>query len=96
MPLTSVVYFIACGLLILTLIPVGKGIGDSSLLSPNWIIGIRVFSISTFIFLGVINYATPYITATVRSFKCLKCGSEMETSELLCQDCGCTFHFKHP
>ena len=58
MPLTSVVYFIACGLLILTLIPVGKGIGDSSLLSPNWIIGIRVFSISTFIFLGVINYAT--------------------------------------
>jgi hypothetical protein len=87
----SVVVFITSGLLILSFIP----IGTRPLFPADWAAGIRYFSVSTFVFLGVINYATPYITASIKSFKCLKCESQMATSELECQNCGCTFHFKN-
>jgi hypothetical protein len=72
---TSVVCFIASGLLIITIfLPIG--------FPSDWTIGIQGFAIGTFIYLGIINYIKPYVTASVALFKCLECGSDMKTSEL--------------
>ena len=88
---TSVVCFIASGLLIITIfLPIGK------VFPSDWTMAIQLFSIGTFIYLGIINYIKPYVTASVALFKCLNCGSDMKTSELLCQNCGSSFRFKHP
>jgi hypothetical protein len=89
---TSVVVFIACVILILTFSDQIIFLNTETDVSIRF--SLRVFSLATFIWLAIINFAIPYVTASVKSFKCLKCGSMMETSELTCQNCGSNFRFK--
>ena len=76
-----------------TTIPITYEQIDYSIIPSNWLIFTRTFSLGTFISIALINYKKPYVTAEVKSYKCNKCNSEMETSDLICQNCKSKFSF---
>jgi hypothetical protein len=95
----SVACFVACGILIFTFVEIpvegnDKQMSYYSLLNQRDTTIVRGICISYIVFLGVINYSTPYITATQKIFKCLNCEADMQVGDLVCQNCGSTFHFK--